>query len=146
MGRLFGRIGCLIIGLLVIVAIGLTLGIGLPKWLGGIDLSSPIATVDSFYDALEAQDAGRVADCCYFEDPKDREDFIANAQDFFDEIESIDISNMEKEVTAETEDTARVEYSFHIKMVDKEGNVLVDEDTTDADDLVKHDGNWLIVP
>jgi hypothetical protein len=134
------------------VVIGLGLGLGL--WLGlrgpGVDLSSPIATVDSALDAREAQDAGRCADCCHFpltldnldNESLDRESFISRLNFAFGFIDSSEISDIDKEVTAETEDTATVEASYHVRDVSADGTDEYDE--TDIYGLVKIGDNWYI--
>jgi hypothetical protein len=141
-----GRLGCLIIGLIVIVAIGLVLGLGLPKWLGGgVDLSSPIAAVDSFLEATEDQNSGRMADCCdfpmtWYTIPLENRTVFIDFWDFiFEEYDSIKITNIHKQLTNETEDEATVHATY---------NVTADGDAWDTDeyyDLVKIDGKWYII-
>ena len=135
----------IIIGV-VVIALGLVLGIGLPKWLApGVDLSSPTATVNSALDAWDDMNVGRMADCKYFEDPTYRDYFINDWSTAFEQhIESVEISDRAMEVTAQTETTATVEVSYHLKIVDKDGTVFRDDNVDEEWTLEKHDGNWLM--
>ena len=140
-----GRLGCLIIGAVILVAIGLVLGLGLPKWLGGgVDLSSPKHTVNSFLDAEEDQDAGRMADCCDFpltywgDTIADREEFIVDWEDVFEHVDSLKISDINKTKTNETGDTAIVHATYTLTL---EGIPIPWDEYYD---LVKIGDNWYI--
>ena len=111
------------------------------------NLSSPIATVDSYLDASEEKDLGRMVGCWYFADPADRDLFINMTGVLFENVVLIDISNIDKEVTAETENTATVNASYHVTMdfTAESGIPDVDEDITATYDLERHNEDWLIV-
>ena len=114
----------------------------------GVDLSSPTASVRSFFEALEDQDADRCADCWHFPatidgEPVDREWFISGLNFGFGFMDSIDISNLDMDIIDQTGTTATVEVSYHERDVYGDGSV--DEyDETDRYELVKIGDNWYI--
>jgi hypothetical protein len=140
----------IIIAGVVIIALGLGLGLGLGLRGGGVavDLSSPKATVQSVLDAYEDKDADRMADCCHFpltwegDQYNDRGEFVSMAKAVFAEIESIDISNLNISIIAQSDTTATVEATFHLKVV-AEG-IPFEVDVADGFELEKTGDSWYI--
>jgi hypothetical protein len=141
----------IIIAGVVIIALGLGLGLGLGLRGGGaVDLSSPTATAQSFLDAMENKDADRMADCCQFPltymhlDFDDRASFVDTMKAGFAVIKSIDISNLNVNVTDQNETSATVKASYHLREV--LGDKTIDErDLTQTFEMQKTGDNWYIV-
>ena len=121
-------------GVLLVLALVATAG-GVLAGCGG---PGPEATVRAAFEAMENKDAEELGS--YFtEDVKD--EVAAWAEIIFD-IADIDISNLETEVTSQTDDeaTVGVEYDYELTVF---GQTNEDHQSQDVD-LVKEDGKWLI--
>lgn len=133
---------------IVVIVLGLGLGLGL--WLGlggaGAALSSPTATVSSWFNAAEAKNAEKMADCWYFASDAEHTAFINSVNASFATVDSISGTNRNITVISQTDTTATVRASYHLKIVLTAGygGGTTESDETETYALQKHDGNWLI--
>jgi len=120
--------------MLVIVAIGCK---------SSVSLATPEETVNSYLDAIEDLDSGRMMDCISMSITSEERKQLEESLNMMKDIGmSISITNRIINVVSQTEGSATVSFNYDMRMT-FEGDTET-ESMNETWTLVKRDGKWLI--